>query len=83
MCRNQNQAIRPDRLILISTHQVRDLELLIDAVMILDDKKLALCETASKLLSQLSKSSENTQIVSYEARPVPRYKFFLILAFLF
>lgn len=36
--------------------------------------------TASKLLSQLSKSSENTQIVSYEARPVPRYKFFLILA---
>lgn len=38
--------------------------------------------TASKLLSQISKNGENTQIVSYEARPVPRYKFFLILAFI-
>lgn len=39
--------------------------------------------SASKLLSQISNHQENTQIVSYEARPVPRYKLFLILAFIF
>ena len=41
----------PDRCVVISTHQVRDLERLIDAVIILDDKKLVMCETAKKLLS--------------------------------
>ena len=39
--------------------------------------------SAAKLLSQISNRQENTQIVSYEARPVPRYKLFLILAFIF
>ncbi len=39
--------------------------------------------SAAKLLSQISAHQENTQIVSYEARPVPRYKLFLILAFIF
>ena len=38
--------------------------------------------SAAKLLSQISAHQENTQIVSYEARPVPRYKLFLILAFI-
>lgn len=39
--------------------------------------------SAAKLLSQISNRQENTQIVSYEARPLPRYKLFLILAFIF
>lgn len=39
--------------------------------------------SAAKLLSQISNRQENTQIVSYEARPIPRYKLFLILAFIF
>mgnify|MGYP002853207506 CR=1 FL=1 len=39
--------------------------------------------SAGRLLSQLSTQQENSQIVSYEARPVPRYKLFLILAFIF
>ena len=42
----------PDRIIIISTHQVRDLELLIDAVIILNDHHIALSEQASKLLEQ-------------------------------
>lgn len=43
--------------------------------------------SALKLLSQLSLHSqhqqEGGQLVSYEARPIPRYKFFLLLAFIF
>ena len=39
-----------DRLVIISTHQVRDLERLIDAVMILDEGSLVMCQTASDLL---------------------------------
>lgn len=35
-------ALRPDRLILISTHQVRDLDNLIDHIIILDDHKIVL-----------------------------------------
>ena len=44
--------IDPNRLIIISTHQVRDLELLIDAVIILNDHQIVLCEQAQNLLHQ-------------------------------
>ena len=46
--------IDPDRIIIISTHQVRDLELLIDAVIILDNHHIALCEQAKYLLEQFT-----------------------------
>jgi ABC-2 type transport system ATP-binding protein len=39
-----------ERLIIISTHQVRDLERLIDAVIIMEEQHLALCDTAENLL---------------------------------
>lgn len=43
------EQIHPDRIIIISTHQVRDLELLIDAVIILHDCRIALCEKAEHI----------------------------------
>ena len=42
-----------ERLIVISTHQVRDLECLINAVMILDESALALCTTAKSLFDRI------------------------------
>jgi len=39
--------------------------------------------SASKLLSQIIDKKDNKQVISYEAKPVPRYKLFLTLAFLF
>ena len=42
----------PETLIIISTHQVLDLERLIDAVIILDQARLVLCEKASVLLDK-------------------------------
>ncbi len=42
----------PDRLIIISTHQVRDLERLIDGVIILEDRSILMCDTADNLLNR-------------------------------
>lgn len=38
--------------------------------------------SAGKLLSQLTAENQNQTIISYEAKTIPRYKFFLILGFL-
>ncbi len=43
----------PERCIVISTHQVRDLECLIDGVIILDEAQLALLATADELFNRL------------------------------
>lgn len=47
-------AITEERLFLISTHQVRDLENLIDQVLILDDKSLVINASLSTISKQLS-----------------------------
>jgi ABC-2 type transport system ATP-binding protein len=47
------QALREDRTIVISTHQVRDLEQLIDPVLILDGKTVALHATMEEIAQRL------------------------------
>ncbi len=42
----------PETIIIISTHQVLDLERLIDAAIILDNRKIVLCEKAADLLDK-------------------------------
>ena len=56
---------RLNRIIIISTHQVRDLERLIDAVIIVEDRHIALCETADTLLKAFHFGSfeEGAQVV--------------------
>lgn len=44
----------PERCIIISTHQVRDLENLIDAYIIMDNRKIVINKTASEIASKLS-----------------------------
>lgn len=46
-------ALHPDRLMLISTHQVRDLDNLIDNVIILDDRKIVLQHSLEEVSERL------------------------------
>ncbi len=46
-------ALHPDRLLLISTHQVRDLDNLIDNVIILDDRKIVLQHSLEEVSERL------------------------------
>lgn len=46
-------ALTPDRLMLISTHQVRDLDNLIDAVILLDESEILLNHSLSQIASRL------------------------------
>ena len=58
-----------DNLIVISTHQVRDLESLIDGVIIIDDDhRLALCETGDRLMKAFvfGEVSESEQAIYEE-----------------
>ncbi|MBR4986903.1 MAG: ABC transporter ATP-binding protein [Proteobacteria bacterium] len=45
-------ASTPDRLIIISTHQVLDFEALINGVIVLDEHRIALCATTDRLLER-------------------------------
>lgn len=45
--------LSPEQSVLISTHQVRDLESLIDAVVILDDREIALNRTLGEIAARL------------------------------
>ena len=47
-----SDASDPDRLIIISTHQVRDLEGLINGVIVLDNHHITLCTDADRLLEK-------------------------------
>ncbi len=53
-------ALAEDRCIIISTHQVRDLDNLIDAVIILDDHKIVLNTTIEKLTHKISFTKTQT-----------------------
>ncbi|QHV97488.1 ABC transporter ATP-binding protein [Spirosoma endbachense] len=48
-----SSALDPDRLILISTHQVRDLDNLIDAVIVLDESEILLNHSLSDIADRL------------------------------
>lgn len=47
-------AVQPDQIIIISTHQVRDLDSLIDYVLILDDKKIILNQPIDAITEKLA-----------------------------
>ncbi|NCD68574.1 ABC transporter ATP-binding protein [Mucilaginibacter agri] len=51
-------AATPDQLVLLSTHQVRDLDELIDAVLIMDDSRILLKEDKSLLVEQDPRSND-------------------------
>jgi ABC-2 type transport system ATP-binding protein len=51
----------PERVILISTHQVRDLENLIDPIIILDDGKIIFHESMENILRRLSARIESEE----------------------
>lgn len=53
-------ALAPDRLILISTHQVRDLDNLIDAIIILDNSEILLNHTLEYISNRLLFSTLST-----------------------
>jgi ABC-2 type transport system ATP-binding protein len=59
-----------DRIVIISTHQVRDLHSLIDAVIILDSGKIILNESAEtitkKLAFEVIEDTENDALILYE-----------------
>jgi len=59
-----------DRIVVISTHQVRDLHSLIDAIIILDSGKVILTESAETITEKLSfeiiEDPENTTHILYE-----------------
>jgi len=59
-----------DRIVIISTHQVRDLHSLIDAIIILDSGKIILNESADtiteKLAFEVIEDAENDTSVLYE-----------------
>ncbi|MDB5240371.1 MAG: transporter related, partial [Spirosoma sp.] len=46
-------ALAPDRLVLISTHQVRDLDNLIDAVIVVDDSEILLNHSLTQIADRL------------------------------
>ena len=48
-----------DRIIIISTHQIRDLDMLLDSVMILDDNNLILNTTITEIEDKLYFGSSN------------------------
>jgi ABC-2 type transport system ATP-binding protein len=55
------QTSEPDRIILISTHQVRDLENLIDPVIILDEGKIIFQEYMQDILQRINVRLEQDQ----------------------
>jgi ABC-2 type transport system ATP-binding protein len=59
-----------ERIVIISTHQVRDLHSLIDAIIILDSGKIILNESADTITQKLSfeilENTENTPNILYE-----------------
>jgi ABC-2 type transport system ATP-binding protein len=59
-----------DRIVVISTHQVRDLHSLIDAIIILDSGKIILNESAETITEKLSfevlEDTENATNILYE-----------------
>ncbi len=48
-----SRASKPDQIILLSTHQVRDLDDLISSVMIMDDSRIVLHEEKDRIIQQL------------------------------
>jgi ABC-2 type transport system ATP-binding protein len=48
-----SSALRPDRLMVISTHQVRDLDNLIDTIMIVDEHKIVMQHSLEEIAEQL------------------------------
>ncbi|GAB4038583.1 ABC transporter ATP-binding protein [Spirosoma gilvum] len=62
-------ALAPDRLMLISTHQVRDLDNLIDAVIVVDDSEIllnhSLTQIADRLLFHTVSSLDQSERVLY------------------
>ncbi len=62
-------ALREDQLMLISTHQVRDLDNLIDSVIVLEDREILLHQSLSRVSQQLRfatlNQAENDQRVLY------------------
>ena len=54
----------PERLILTSTHQVRDMEQLIDPIIIIDSGKIILNESIENITSKISMSVINEDISS-------------------
>jgi ABC-2 type transport system ATP-binding protein len=73
-----SSALEPDRLILISTHQVRDLDNLIDAVIIIDNNKImiqhSLEEVAERLHFGTLPSVEFDNRVLYAEQSLRGYK---------
>ncbi len=69
------KAARPNRVIIISTHQVRDLEELIDAVLVVNDKKVVLNATVQDLLStyHFGELDRNEEGIYYEDAGLHRY----------
>jgi ABC-2 type transport system ATP-binding protein len=63
-----------DRIVLISTHQVRDLHSLIDAIIILDSGKIILNESAEtiteKLAFEVIEDTQNASHILYEEENV-------------
>jgi ABC-2 type transport system ATP-binding protein len=59
-----------ERIVIISTHQVRDLHSLIDAIIILDSGKIILNESAEAITEKLSfeiiEGAENASHILYE-----------------
>jgi ABC-2 type transport system ATP-binding protein len=73
-----SSAVEMDRLILISTHQTRDLDHLIDEVIVLENSEIlihhSLAEVAEKLRFETLKSLENNSKVLYSEPSLRGYK---------
>ncbi|MDB5089485.1 MAG: transporter related [Mucilaginibacter sp.] len=61
-----SRASKPDQIILLSTHQVRDLDDLISSVIIMDDSRILLHEEKDRIAEQLSFYNQQQAVVKNE-----------------